>query len=288
MVVGFERATRRKRFRVDGVVVPRQTDAVGSVPSVMFSPADVALIAGEPSVRRRYIDVVLALTSRSYLRSLMLYRGALMRRNAVLRDVQRTGSSRADESLVAAWEPALAEHGAALTAARRQWIADIAARFTTLCDAFGESQAAALRYAASFEDDGVDAAMRALEERRAGDMRRGATHVGPHRDSLGILIDGRELRGFGSAGQQRTASIALRVIEAETYRERAGAAPLFLLDDPFAALDATRAHRILELLSAAGPGQTILAVPRAADIPAEFVGLERMSVRDGSVTPHAA
>jgi DNA replication and repair protein RecF len=125
----------------------------------------------------------------------------------------------------------------------------------------------------------------ALAAKRALDVRRGLTHAGPHRDDLELLLDGRDLRLFGSAGQQRTAAIALRMLEAATLRDRSGATPLFLLDDPFAELDARRSHRILELLADAGLGQTILAVPRAADIPAELTRLDRWGIRDGVLEP---
>ena len=115
-------------------------------------------------------------------------------------------------------------------------------------------------------------------------MRRGLTHAGPHRDDLALTLDGRELRAFGSAGQQRTAAIALRLLEAETLDQRLGAAPLFLLDDPFAELDVRRSARILELLAEQGMGQTLLTVPRESDIPPALTGLARWRIAAGVVT----
>ena len=121
----------------------------------------------------------------------------------------------------------------------------------------------------------------AFAEKRALDMKRGLTHVGPHRDELEITLEGHELRLFGSAGQQRTAAIALRMLEAATLRKHAGVEPLLLLDDPFAELDLRRASKILTLLKKGGLGQTILAVPRESDIPPGLMSLDRMSIRDG-------
>jgi len=87
--VGFERATMRKRTRIDGVVPERLSDALGALPSVMFSPNDVELVAGAPNAGRRYLDIMLALTARGYLNALQHYRAALARRNAALRESAR-------------------------------------------------------------------------------------------------------------------------------------------------------------------------------------------------------
>ena len=113
--------------------------------------------------------------------------------------------------------------------------------------------------------------------------RYGLTQIGPHRDDLIMLLGGRALRAFGSAGQHRTAAIALRTLEAETLRDARGASPVFLLDDPFAELDVRRAARVLTLLREVGLGQTILAVPRDSDIPNELTELPRYRVADGRV-----
>lgn len=285
--VGFERASRRKRVRLDGVIPPRLSDALGALPSVMFSPADVELIAGAPSSRRRFLDIMLALTSRGYLSVLQRYRGALAQRNAALREAART--SRATGASITIWEPTLVRDGAAIIAERRAWMALVADRFTALCRDIGETGTMQLRYASTIgEADDPHAALEAaFDSKRSQDVRRGLTHAGPHRDDVVITLDGRELRTFGSAGQQRTAAIALRMLEASTFTERMGRAPVFLLDDPFAELDVRRAARILELLTRTGAAQrqTILAVPREHDIPRELTGLHRVCVRAGTLSP---
>jgi DNA replication and repair protein RecF len=283
--VGFERATKRKRVVLDGTEPPRLSDALGALPAVLCSPRDAALVSGSPAERRRYLDVTLALTSRPYLTALQSYRAALARRNAALRDGLR---SMRDEGRVAVWEPALAEHGARIWSARVAWAAQHAERFASVCEAIGERGPSSLRYQTSLDasDGDVAAAIaRALEAKRALDLKRGLTHVGPHRDDLELTLDGRDLRTFGSAGQQRTAAIALRVLERETLREKRDAAPLLLLDDPFAELDARRSARILELFAGEGAGQTILAVPREGDIPSGLTRLARWRVQHGALSP---
>ncbi|HTK48759.1 MAG TPA: DNA replication and repair protein RecF [Gemmatimonadaceae bacterium] len=289
LAAGFERQGRRKRVKVDGGEPPRLSDALGALPCVLFSPADVELVSGAPSARRRYLDILLALTSRTYLAALQRYRAALAQRNAALRDAMRSAGGRAEQR-VAVWEAPLAEHGALLWRERVRWTERAADRFAALCAAIGEQAPVAMRYATSLEpsgaeiDDVVRALARALELKRPLDMRRGLTHAGPHRDDLTLTLDARELRAFGSAGQQRTAAIALRLLEAETLQHRLGAAPLFLLDDPFAELDARRSARILELLAEQGMGQTLLTVPRESDIPQALTGLARWRIAAGIVT----
>jgi DNA replication and repair protein RecF len=281
--VGFERATKRKKVMVDGSQPRRLSDALGSLPSVMFSPRDLELVSGAPSERRRYLDLVLALTDRKYLHALQHYRANLARRNAALRNATRRGASDAEVSV---WEPALAEHGSRLIESRAKWVASSAPEFTQVTESIGEKGRAQMRYVSPFADSEAryDVLLAAFEEKRALDMRRGLTHVGPHRDDLELTLDGRDLRLFGSAGQQRTAAIALRMLEAATLRDHAGAEPVLLLDDPFAELDIRRAAKILLMLEKRGLGQTILAVPREADIPPGLMRLDRLKVRDGVIS----
>ena len=289
VTVGFDRLGRRKKITVDGREPERMADALGAFPAVIFSPSDAVLVAGAPVERRRFLDVMLALSSRPYLLALQRYRGALARRNAAMREMRLNHAAR--EACAAVWEPALAEHGAVIFTARQQWAETYAAQYASRCDAIGERGSATMRYASSLDatkQDAEQALLAALEKKRPIDVKRGITHAGPHRDDLQLSLDGRELRTYGSAGQQRTAAIALRLLEAATLREATRAEPLVLLDDPFAELDARRASRILELLSHEDRGQTILAVPRDADIPDAFTRLERWQVEAGVLTRSGA
>ncbi|HEX6808197.1 MAG TPA: DNA replication and repair protein RecF [Gemmatimonadaceae bacterium] len=281
--VGFERAGKRKRVLVDGDERQRLTDALGAFPAVLFSPRDAEIVAGAPGARRRFLDMMLALSSRPYLAALTRYRAALAQRSAAMRRTGVTGA-RQDQS-VSVWEAPLAEHGAVLWRARREWTLAHRARYVELCAAIGERAPADLSYASSIaEPDDPEAALRdALARNRAADIRRGLTHAGPHRDDLSLTLGGRDLRAFGSAGQQRTAAIALRLLESATRRAASDSEPVMLLDDPFAELDARRAALILELLIAQGSGQTMLAVPRADDIPPRLTRLARYHISAGAV-----
>ena len=285
---GFERQGRRKRVKLDGSEPQRLSDALGALPCVLFSPADVELVAGAPSARRRYLDILLALSSRPYLAALQRYRHALAQRNAALRDAMKSPGAKMEQR-IAVWEAPLAEHGSVLWRERVEWAEQAAPRFATMCAAIGERAPVSMRYATSLEPasrglaDIRAALAQGLEQKRALDIRRYLTHTGPHRDDLALSLAGRELRAFGSAGQQRTGAIALRLLEGETLRARLGVAPMLLLDDPFAELDVHRSSRILELLAERSMGQTVLTVPRASDIPPALTQLTRWRIDEGVV-----
>jgi DNA replication and repair protein RecF len=298
---GYARAGRRKKVTLDDVEVSRLADALGAVPSVVVSPRDVVLVAGAPTERRRFMDIVLALTRPGYLRALQGYRAALARRNAALRHGAHA------ESSAAVWEPAMAEHGAVLMVARRRWVAAVRDRASRLAMAIGEEAPLTMRYQSALDERATndapapgedtadysapddrplarDSLERALEGKRSLDVRRGLTHVGPHRDDLDLLLGGRSLRAFGSAGQQRSAALVLRLLEAYSLHESLGRHPVMLLDDPFAELDARRGARVLTLLATDTPGQVVFAVPRAADVPEVMAALPRYEVRAGIIT----
>jgi DNA replication and repair protein RecF len=288
--VGFERASKRKRATLDGVEQTRLAQALGALPSVAFSPADVALVAGGPGERRHYLDVMLALSSPAYLQALQQYRAALLRRNATLRALQLSGSrSTSADERVSVWEPALAEAGGVVIAARQRFVAEHADGYAALCAQIGERDIALLRYQSVSSEAGSlgdsvaqqQALRTAMTTQRSNELRRGTTLVGPHRDDLVLQLGGRDLRTFGSAGQQRSAAIALRLLELAVLTRALGHAPLLLLDDPFAELDLGRAARVLELLEAVGAAQVLLAVPREEDIPPAYTRLERRQMRGG-------
>lgn len=317
LTVAYERSTKRKKAMIDGVEHAKLSEALGALPSVCFSPVDVALVAGGPAERRHFLDVTLALTDSRYLQSLQQYRAALRQRNAALRVAQRRAGKRAgsdenDSAAVAVWEPTLAQHGAMLAAIRNSWCMQHAALFAEWCERIGERVPVSMTYtSATIRDNSTrahdaepagfasaqerlavqhrkfrDAYLAAFEQQRANEFRRGITLVGPHRDDLQLHLGDRDLRTFGSNGQQRTAAIALRMLELRTLRETLGTPPLLLLDDPFAELDANRSARVLSLLEESGVGQVLLTVPRDEDVPPAFTRLERRRMVNGALIAH--
>jgi DNA replication and repair protein RecF len=274
VTAGYEVAGRRKKVTVDGAPVAKLGDAVGRLLAVSFSPADRALVAGGPAERRRYLDVVLALSNRRFLDPLAAFRMALRQRNAALRRGQAGAAWAFDEHLARA--------AAAVAAARTAWVADRAGRFGTLCAALGESGCAAMTYhvhrGGGTDPDEVIRGLRAARDR---DARRGLTTVGPQRDELRLTLEGRDTRQVGSAGQQRTAALALRLLEAEALGATHGTTPIALFDDAFAELDGERQARLLTLIAETLPGQAIITAPRDAEVPAALLDRPRWRMVGG-------
>ncbi len=277
VTVGYEVEGRRKKVTVDHAERSKLSDAVGHVTAVPFAPSDRDLVAGGPAGRRRYLDIVLALSEPGYLSALTSMRQALKQRNAALR-LGRGDAARA-------FDAPFAEFAAPVAAARRQWVDRWSDRFRELSTALGEDSGTRIVYRPDHhrEDDVPDhirAALRAGFER---DQRRGTTTTGPHRDDVTLTLADRDLRVYGSAGQQRTAAIALRLLEAETLRAARGVAPLALYDDVFAELDRGRQERLLGLIRESLPGQAIVTAPRESEVPSSLLGLGRWRMHRGSL-----
>lgn len=254
-------AGRRKRIVVDDAEPSRMAEAAGAWLAVAFLPADVELAAGPAAERRRYLDRLLSLAHRPYLRALVRYRAALAQRNSALRQ----GSV----DVARAFDAPLAAAGAEVVSARLDWIRDAAGLFAAELEAIGEPARAGLRYRGKDELADPDRWKAALDAALPQDRARGMTTVGPHRDDLVIEIGGRGLRGIGSTGQQRSAAVALKMVELVSLRAARGTEPALLLDDVFAELDRERQQRLARRVLGNDERQVFITAPRRDELPPE-------------------
>lgn len=270
----FDARTRRKTVGIDGVEQGTISSALGAWLAVAFLPTDIALVQGGAAERRRWLDRMLSLADPHYLSVLLRYRAALAQRNAALRAGDAVGAG--------AFEGALADAGAAITKRRIAWAGRATEPWAVELDALGERSAVALRYRGDPDLAEPSRWSDKLDASRRRDLARGQSHVGPHRDDVTLHLGGRTLRDYGSTGQQRSAAIALRLLERETIAAARAVHPALLVDDVFAALDGDRQARLAARL-ATRPGQRFVTAPRAAELPREL-DLPRWSVDDGRVT----
>ena len=269
---GYLPAARRKRILLDGCEPERLTDAVGQWLAVVFLPGDVELASGPAALRRQYLDRLLSLADRGYLRALARYRAAVAQRNSALRQGR--------PELAWAFDRPLASAGAEIVAARERWVRRAVERFAAEFECLGERGRATLTYRGSPELADPGAWPQALAEAQHADRARCSSTLGPHRDDLRLEIGGRMVRAFGSTGQQRSAAVALKLLELATLREARETEPALLLDDVFAELDGERRQRLAARLLGAGERQVFLTAPRAEELP-RGVSLEVWRVSDG-------
>ena len=305
-----------KQVRVNGA--PRRSmDLIGHLRAVLFLPQDLTLISGSPSERRRYIDIALCQIDRGYCQTLSRYQKVVTQRNSLLKQLQE--QERPDSSSVAAqlnfWDDQLIEQGTRVLTRRHAYLTRLAPIARRRHQALTEQQETLdLLYLPSFntgrysdndyqrlrngEDappDGlacieVDAPtisqnFRArLEARRGVELAAGSSLYGPHRDELIFLVNGWNLRAYGSRGQQRTGALALKLAELQAMSEATGEKPILLLDDVMSELDAQRRAALLDAL--ADVRQGIVTTTDWAYFSADFQqNAQRLQIEAGAAIP---
>ncbi|MXW55912.1 MAG: DNA replication/repair protein RecF [Gemmatimonadales bacterium] len=288
VAAAYDRSQRIKKVEVDALEVERVSAGIGSVGVAAFRLDDAEIVRGGPTLRRRFLDVALSVGVSGYLPALQRYRSLLSQRNEALR---RGGSN--DE--IEAWTEGLIEAGGVLTERRATWVSGGAERYADFYARISGGDSAGLRYSASIASDGgpegavswEDRFRHALERTGERERRQGMTVVGPHRDEIRFEVEApegrRDLRSYGSSGQQRTAALALRLLEADRLRERLGREPLYLLDDVFAELDEGRSDRLFRLFESERGGQVILTAPKPGDVGLMGGKLARWRLRNGRI-----
>jgi DNA replication and repair protein RecF len=236
------------------------------IATLVFTPDRLGVLKGPPASRRAYLDRALGRLTPARAQLPADYGGAVAQRNASLRRVAAGLSSR---TALEPWTERVASLGAELVAAREEALAALQGPFEAHAAAFGLA-AAALRY------EGEPPTVDALAARLDRDVDRGVTGAGPHLDDVSITSAGRELRSFGSQGEQRLAVLALLLAEAELLEARRGVPPLLLLDDVLSELDPARRRILADRV--AGGGQTLITATDPAMLPGEPDQLVEVSV----------
>jgi DNA replication and repair protein RecF len=231
-----------KRAALNGARLRAAEQLRGEVTTLVFTPDRLVVVKGGPAARRAYFDRVLGRLSPARAGLSAEYGAAVGQRNAALRRVAQGLSSR---DALEPWNEQVSRVGAELVAGRHEAVGALQPRFAERAGEL-DLRRAELQY------DGVAPTAQELEQRVERDLERGSTGLGPHLDDLGILSDGRDLRTFGSQGEQRLAVLALLLGEAELLEERRGTRPLLLLDDVLSELDPQRRRILADRLRVSG------------------------------------
>jgi len=285
---------RANRVRVNRGPLPRPRDLLGMVRTVLFAPEDLALVRGDPTERRRFLDELLVTRTPRLAGVRSDYDRVLKQRNALLKTA-RLARGKAIETLDV-WDGHLTDYGGQLLAARLQLIADLAPHMAeSYAEVAGEgATVAGLGYSSTvpLAGDGtavlpdspvpsaaeLTAAMRErIAERRNDELDRGMTLVGPHRDDLVIHLGPAQAKGFASHGESWSLALALKLATFALLRGE-GEDPILILDDVFATLDAERRAALAAVARSAE--QTLITAAVVDDVPVELRGV-RVEVGGG-------
>jgi DNA replication and repair protein RecF len=254
-----------KRAKLNGAVLRAAEQLRSEVATLVFTPDRLSVVKGGPAVRRAYFDRVLGRLSPARAALAVEYGAAIAQRNAALRRVSGGYSSR--ETIVP-WTEQVATLGTKLVEARTEAVASLAPGFAERAEELG-LPAARMTY------EGDPPTVDALDARLDRDLERGSTGLGPHLDDVLLSSGPRDLRSFGSQGEQRLTVLALLLAEAELILERRGVPPLLLLDDVLSELDPERrrilAERVLQV------GQTLITATEPSALPVAPAQLLRVS-----------
>ena len=260
-----------RRVRLNGSTLQSAEELRARLQTLVFTPDRLGVVKGGPAARRAYFDRSLGRLFPSRAQLPGEYAAAVGQRNAALRRVSSGASS---PDVLAPWTDRVTELGATLVAARVETLALLVPAFERTAAILGLRDAT-LAY------EGEAVTVEEHEARLSRDLERGVTGAGPHLHEIRVAAAGRDLRSYGSQGEQRVAVLALVLGEAAVIAERGDAPPLVLLDDVLSELDGDRRRALGELIS--DGGQAIVTTTAAAALPVEPA--QSLVVTPGMVTP---
>lgn len=272
-----------KRMTADGAPVERLLD-IDTRPLVsVFMPDRLELVKGPPALRRAHLDQVVAGMWPLRGDTRKQYSRVLAQRNALL---GRIRSGRASRDTLATWDRELAIRALELRSHRAAAVELLSQPFAVRCKQLGCTGELALVYRPRSRAAGEDEFILELRERLPGDLERGFSGHGPHRDELSIVRDGRELRIYGSQGEQRLALLALLLAERAVLAEQRRHTPLMLLDDVMSELDGDRRELLARELRS--DGQSIVATTDLTHVPGAMdPSVTRLRISPGAVLQEA-
>jgi DNA replication and repair protein RecF len=272
-----------KRMTADGAPVERLLDVPARPLMSVFMPDRLELLKGPPTLRRAHLDQFVAAIWPARAQVRQEYSRVLAQRNALL---SRIRHGRGSQATLSTWDRELATKALALRGLRSNAVASLAAPFTERASQLGCSGELTLEYRPRSDASDVEAFVSELQERLPGDLERGFSGHGPHRDELAMLRDGRELRVYGSQGEQRLALLALLLGERAVLAAERRRTPVMLLDDVMSELDSERRELLARELALSG--QSVIATTDLGHVPgAGDAAVTRLRVSPGAILQEA-
>lgn len=268
----------KKQIKIDGAPISKMGELMGCLNAVIFSPEDLKLVKEGPSERRRFMDMELSQIRPVYFYSLSNYQHVLTQRNALLKEIC---AGRMQEKLLEEWDELLGQYGADIFIARKGFMEVLSAMAKKMHRDISEKEELRVTYVPDIKADDRKGAYEeilcVLHQMRADDIRKGITGKGPHRDDIMLCVNDRDVRVYGSQGQQRTVALSLKLSELGLMQKATGEAPVLLLDDVMSELDEKRCAQLIEGI---GSYQTILT---CTSVPSRLFG-DMYHVEDGQIS----
>ncbi len=240
------------KIRVDKVYRKKKSEFINIMPAVVFSPDDLSLVKGGPSFRRSYLDGILDRAARDFPGLRLRYQKTLAQRNSLINSM--THHPHKINTTLKVWTEKLISYGTTIMAYRMKLVEAIKDDFASHMDYFFGGSDALMGYMASWQQqpeslEDVESQYRKhMEKNLKKDLAMATTTIGPHRDEIILNLEGRNLRNYGSQGQQRLAALSMRLCELMFLFQKMGKSPLFLLDDVLSELDLLRKKLLIEKL----------------------------------------
>ena len=241
----------KKIIQLDHKRIQRFSDMMGCLQCVIFSPEDLGLIREGPSVRRRYLDMMISQVNRGYFIALQQYRTGLEQRNALLKAMRQKGET--DNPMLDVFEQVMSAPALLIIRERKKIIEELSvlAEETYKSISGKENESFQTGYHCEYRDQELSEEdfVRGIRKGREEDLRTGVTSFGPHRDDLNLLLNRKSLKGYASQGQVRTAALSLKLAQMKILRKISGSPPVLLLDDVMSELDRGRRTRLVSEIS---------------------------------------
>lgn len=243
---------KTKGIAVNGIPIRRAVELFGIINIIIFSPEDMNIIKNGPSERRRFMDMELSQLDKIYLSNLVNYNKVVVQRNKLLKLLQFSGDSGLVDMLDV-WDMQLVRYGSEIIKRRMDFIDNINSIIRPVHSKLsGNKEILNLRYIpCTTTDNFKDEVVRSRER----DIKFKMTNVGPHKDDVAFFINDKDVRKYGSQGQQRTCALSLKLAEIELVKKVINDTPVLLLDDVLSELDANRQNFLLDSI---GDIQTII------------------------------
>ncbi len=238
------RKQKGKGAAIDGIMVKKSSELLGMVHIILFSPEDLSIIKNGPGERRRFLDMELCQLDKIYMNHLSNYNKVLNQRNTLLKQIS---FSRDLAETLDIWDQQMVKYGVNIIKIRDTFVKELNEIVSVIHRKLsGGREDLFLEYEPSVSVDNYE---ENLKKRREQDIRILSTGIGPHRDDISFLVNGMDIRKFGSQGQQRTAALSLKLAEIELVARRLGDKPVLLLDDVLSELDSNRKNYLMESIS---------------------------------------